>query len=209
MYKNNELGFSIKLPKVINRGNVFCEVCNSKNINCNNFDNPMSLSQIPNTNKILVNLKYDITNEYLNNKQTCNIKEFSPSDNKSNTGFFNIFSFNNKEELENIVKNLYGKDCRLDKLVLSENGKYKQLVIPNTPSENNLCEFNSGRVFNNINMEENKILISTTGYQQGLFPNANKSVKVKNDFTGEEMKQTKYYDGEMIDSVTFFEPIKY
>ena len=208
LYKNYELGFSIKFPKVTNRGNIYCDVCNSNGTNCNNFDNPMSIAQIPNTNKILVDLKFDVTNESINNKNTCNIREYSSKDNKANAGFYNVFSFKNREELQNIVRDLYGKNCNIEKLTLSENGKYKKLVIKNAPSDS-FCNFNSGKVFNNINLDENRIIISTTGYQQGLFPNVNKFVNVKNDFTGEDMKQTKYYDGEMIDSVIFFEPIKY
>jgi hypothetical protein len=173
LYKNNDLGFSIKIPKYLN----YNSDCYKDKEACINSREYFSLKQLPGTNKVFL--------------QSSNQKEeFGP-----NIMYFSIYKFNSKEDLQMIIKSLYGNGCLIEKIETSENGNYKELKIKGDIMN---CSWWEG-VKTNINLAENKIIIITWSQQAVVLMNTEIIVN-----TDPNTFQYKYYDGEIMDGVTFY-----
>jgi hypothetical protein len=115
--------------------------------------------------------------------------------------FFLIYKFNSEEELQQIVKNLYGNGCFIEKYEFSENGSYKKLVInwnDELPVELRNCNWGARGVLTNINLAENKIAIIDLGQSANLI---NSEILVNSD---PKQFQYKVYDFEIVDSIVFY-----
>ena len=172
LYKNNDLGFSIKIPKYLNT-NFECTKDKEACIKSREY---FSLKQFPGTNKVFLQS---------NNQK----EEFGPN------LYFSIYKFNSKEDLQIIIKSLYGNGCLIEKIETSKNGKYKELTVKGDIMN---CTWQEG-VKTNINLAENKMIIITWSQQSVVLMNTEIIVN-----TDPKTFQYKYYDGEIMDGVTFY-----
>jgi hypothetical protein len=173
LYKNNDLGFSIKIPKYLN----YNFECTKNKEACIKSREYFSLKQLPGTNKVFLQ----------SSKQK---EEFGP-----NIMYFSIYKFNSKEDLQMIIKSLYGNGCLFEKIEFSKNGNYKELTVKEDIMN---CTWQEG-VKTNINLAENKMIIITWSQQSVLLMNTEIIVN-----TNPKTFQYKYYDGEILDGVTFY-----
>jgi hypothetical protein len=173
LYKNNDLGFSIKIPKYLN----YNFECTKNKEACIKSREYFSLKQLPGTNKVFLQ----------SSKQK---EEFGP-----NIMYFSIYKFNSKEDLQMIIKSLYGNGCLIEKIEFSKNGNYKELTVKEDIMN---CTWQEG-VKTNINLAENKMIIITWSQQSVVLMNTEIIVNTDpNEF------QYKVYDGEIMDGVTFY-----
>lgn len=185
LYTNNELGFSIKLPKYTSEGYFECQ----KNKNdCEKFRKYLITKQIEGTNKLGFYSKKDgVEKEYFDGYFGDAVKE--PT--------LNFYNIKNQSDIEANIKQLFGQSCKVDKIISSKNGKYKTPVVSGSPET---CRFIGGLVIVNINKTETKMLISNFNAGQNvMFPTDLR------DTSNTERESYKFYDFEFSDNITIFE----
>ncbi len=111
--------FSIKLPKTLTLQNDCTKI----------IESPIKVSFSKETKSITIYSEYNFSPE-------CELYKYSPADSQSNNSIepivywnFIIYEFKNKNELEKIIQDNFGKKCKIKNLVLSENKDYKIIKI--------------------------------------------------------------------------------
>lgn len=207
IFKSSRLGIELEAPEFINSGFSDCGL----------VDNPILISEETSKNVINFRLRYyvdkfssvqgGVGGDFVSPNNGCLVIDTLESTSGKYlklTEYFslNYYSFKNRAELERIIQNLYGSECKLKDIVLSESGKYKIPELEISAEQTN-CQFFQGKVYVNINLNENKILISPKSYTQGLFPNGNIIVD-SYESEGNTLKIIKYYDLEIMERIKFY-----
>lgn len=189
LYKNNNLGVSIKIPKTLNSCvmNIKTdEFVYNKEI-CDKFRVNFSLKQILGTNKL----------SFVFDKPTLNTdSEYFEEALGGKT--LEVLKFNSRQELINYLDN-FDKNCKVQGFTKSEKGNKTPIMHEPEVAEYE-CPFNMVRKWIHINDEENKMIIFS-GWSTAVYL-VNSEIQIKN--AGPNELNIKSYDLDFMDNVTFY-----
>lgn len=164
-YKNQELSIKMLIPKVVFR--MSSDPCYSKEV-------PVKVYHKSGTNSIF------IYSEVIN--KNCEISNINPdtafqsNTSENNALVFKVYNFKSRNELENLIKENFGKYCKIKSIELNENKKTKRLEMDDSffkSEEYKKLSSNGGGAYWEycsypgktgtpmyINLEENKIIFN-------------------------------------------------
>lgn len=198
LYKNNNLGVSIKIPKTLNSCvmNIKTdEFVYNKEV-CDKYQVKFSLKQILGTNKIA----------FVFGK---------PSENTDSEFFENALGgktlevFSSKDEIVTTLKSRYGNECNVGGFEKSSNGKYKLPVMtdpkitnPQYDGKGVECPWTMVRKWVNVSEDESRMIIFSHWNTSEFLINS--ELKVTSGPVRDFRKDLKIYDQELMDNVTFY-----